>query len=130
MKTELTKREDQIVELIALGQSQKEVANALHISPCTVDVIVKHAKEKLHVQKASELSVWYFVTRYKITLNLSDEVRRVVSLSFLSLMLLTLSAGFRPERTSRVVRTSTRTSQYRRTSRGTESEIETTLIFA
>jgi DNA-binding CsgD family transcriptional regulator len=120
----LTPRENQVVELIALGKSQKEVADALGISRATVDVMLKNAKAKLHIQKAAEVSVWYFVNKYGITLNLSPVAKAVISLSFLTLMLVSIVDGLRPERSFRSVRSSVRTSV--RAKSGRRSEFDTT----
>jgi DNA-binding CsgD family transcriptional regulator len=118
--TILTPRENQVVELIALGKSQKEVADALTISRATVDVILKNAKTKLGVQKAAEVSVWYFVNKYGITINLSPVAKAVISLSFLTFMLVSIADGLRPERSFSSVRSQSRTTARTRTSRRLE----------
>lgn len=68
--TLLSNREYQMVELTAFGLAQKEIANKLRISAHTVDVTIRHAKEKLRVQKSTELAAWYFISNYKLTLNI------------------------------------------------------------
>lgn len=122
MMTLLTKREYEMVELTAFGLAQKEIANHLNISPNTVDVTIRHAKEKLQVQKSTELAAWYFINKYHISLDLSPVTRAILSLSFLTLMLFALIDGFNPERASRTARTASRTSQTRRASRRSETE--------
>lgn len=47
----LTARECEILELLASGQSNKEMARALHISPNTVKTHVARLYEKLEVQR-------------------------------------------------------------------------------
>lgn len=100
----LTPREAEIVELIAFGLSQKEIACDLGISANTVDVIVKNAKEKLHLQKAAELAAWYFINRYYITVDLNPIKRAMISLSFLTLVVFSLMEGYSPERSFRSMR--------------------------
>ena len=122
MSATLTPREFQMVELTALGLAQKEIAAKLHISFHTVDVTIRKAKEKLHLQKSTELSAWYFVNRYGITLNLSPVTRAMVSLSFLSLIAFSLFTGFRPERQARSFRSRTASTRtISRTRRGDSS---------
>ena len=127
---ELSKREYEMVELTAFGLAQKEIADHLQISPCTVDVTIRHAKEKLRVQKSTELASWYFINKYHISLDLSPVTRALLSLSFLTLMLFAFIDGFNPERASRAGRTSPRTSQTRRVSRRSETEFDYNLMTA
>jgi len=115
MKQTLTPREAEVVELVAFGLSQKEVADRLGISPNTVDVIIKNIKLKLHLQKAAELSAWYFIQTYHITVNLSPIKRAMISLSFLTLVVISMFEGFSPERYFRTMRSNM--SQMARTTR-------------
>lgn len=130
MKSGLSKREYEMVELTAFGLAQKEIADHLQISPCTVDVTIRHAKEKLQVQKSTELAAWYFINKYHISLDLNPVTRAILSLSFLTLMLFALIDGFNPERTSRTAPTASRTYQTRRASRRSETETEIYLMTA
>lgn len=50
----LTPRETQILRLMSEGLAQKEIADALAISPHTVDNHVRHIYEKLHVRSGLE----------------------------------------------------------------------------
>lgn len=80
MKTEtLTKRELQIAELIAWGASKKEVADRLFISEYTVDNHLRKVYEKTKVNKANELSAWWFCTRFHISFDLSPLKRAIVA---------------------------------------------------
>lgn len=47
----LSPRECEILELLASGQSNKEIARALHISPNTVKTHIARVYEKLEVQR-------------------------------------------------------------------------------
>lgn len=50
----LTEREKAVLELIATGLMNKEVANELHISPATARTHIQHIYEKLHVNTRVE----------------------------------------------------------------------------
>ena len=56
----LTDREFEIFQLIGGGNSTKEIAGRLHLSPSTVDVHRAHIREKLQLKNASAL-VYYAV---------------------------------------------------------------------
>ena len=80
MKAEtLTKREAQIAELIAWGASKKEVADKLFISEYTVDNHLRKVYAKTNVNKANELSAWWFCTRFHISFDLSPLKRAVIA---------------------------------------------------
>lgn len=123
MEATLSAREYQMVELTALGLAQKEIAERLRISAHTVDVTIRHAKEKIKVQKSTELAAWYFISNYQISLNISPITRAMLSLSFLGLMAFALISNFQPERSFRSMRVSrTSSSRTMRTSgRGNSS---------
>ena len=53
-KVELSQRENEILELLSQGFTNKEIADKLNISYQTVKVHVKHIYEKLHVRSRSE----------------------------------------------------------------------------
>lgn len=62
---ELSNREMQVLELTALDcLSAKEVADRLCISTTTVQNHIKNIKEKLNLQKISELCKHYYVNIY------------------------------------------------------------------
>jgi two-component system nitrate/nitrite response regulator NarL len=54
----LTSREQEILEQIANGMSNKRIAEALGISEGTVKVHVKHLLKKLHLHSRTEAAVW------------------------------------------------------------------------
>lgn len=56
--TTLTTREQQILEQIANGMSNKRIASALGISEGTVKVHVKHLLKKLNLHSRTEAAVW------------------------------------------------------------------------
>lgn len=53
-KAELSKRELEVLNCIAIGQSQKQIAQALSISTYTVTDHLKHIYEKMEVKNAPE----------------------------------------------------------------------------
>jgi non-specific serine/threonine protein kinase len=54
----LSPREREVAELIALGRSNREIAEALVLSSKTVESHIKHIFEKLGVQARAEVAVW------------------------------------------------------------------------
>lgn len=75
----LGKRELQVVQFVAWGASQKEIADELGISYRTVDNTVRHAKEKLGLQKNTELAAWWFCTTFGISFQLSPLRRKILA---------------------------------------------------
>jgi len=61
---DFTVREDQIVELIAEGKSNKIIARELGISDGTVKVHVKNILRKLNLSSRLEIAVWAFEHGY------------------------------------------------------------------
>lgn len=55
---QLTEREKEILQLIAKGLSNKDVAHTLNLSEGTVKVHVSHILGKLHVSSRTEAAVW------------------------------------------------------------------------
>ena len=55
----LSKRETEIVQLVAKGLANKEIAAELSISVETVRVHLKHIYEKLHVRSRTEAAMKY-----------------------------------------------------------------------
>lgn len=74
----LTPREKQIAELLAWGGAKKEVADRLSISESTVANISRSVYEKLNIQKATELSVWFFCTTFRIPFNMSPLAKAII----------------------------------------------------
>lgn len=75
----LGQRELQVVQFVAWGASQKEIADELGISYRTVDNTVRHAKEKLGLQKNTELAAWWFCTTFGISFQLSPLRRKILA---------------------------------------------------
>lgn len=53
----LTKQEDRVLQLTATGLSAKEIADKLFISPVTAQNHLHHIKNKLNLQKSTELII-------------------------------------------------------------------------
>lgn len=84
----LTKRESQVAELLAWGASRKEAADQLNIATNTILTISRNIFRKLGIQKATELSVWWFCRHFGISLALSPVKRRFGAAILLMLFLM------------------------------------------
>lgn len=115
---ELTKRENEIVERIAWGASQKEIADDLGISRCTVDNILRKAKAKLRLSKINEISAWWFCTNFNISFELSPLARQIGA----SILIILFTTEYLP---SKAIRTR-RVRNVRTEVRVTRNEISTT----
>lgn len=84
---QLTTREREIGELLAWGAAKKEVADMLHISESTVANTARSIYDKLEIQKATELSVWWFCTRFSIPFDMSP-LKKAIAAAILILAML------------------------------------------
>ena len=75
----LTKRQKQFIERLAWGASYKEVADFFHVSWNTVDNTLRKAKERIGLNKVTELAAWWFCTNYNISLDLSPIARQYIA---------------------------------------------------
>jgi DNA-binding CsgD family transcriptional regulator len=82
----LTKREEQVLELTAWGASAKEVAQFLHVSTVTIQNHIHNIKDKLKLQKATEISAWFFCNTFHISMDLSPIRRQIIGLSMIFLI--------------------------------------------
>jgi DNA-binding CsgD family transcriptional regulator len=83
----LSKRENEITELLAWGLTYKEVANRLFLSVRTVETTAKNSKKKAEVTTINGLSAWFFCTHFNISLELSPLKRSLVAMTFLLIWL-------------------------------------------
>lgn len=79
----LSRREHQVAELIAWGAAKKEIPDLLKklyggaaISVHTVENITRSIYAKIHLNKANELSAWWFCRYYGVDSSLSP-LRRI-----------------------------------------------------
>jgi DNA-binding NarL/FixJ family response regulator len=55
----LSRREEQIAELVALGGSSKTMAWSLGLAEGTVKIYVVHLLHKLHLENRADLAAWW-----------------------------------------------------------------------
>ena len=109
---ELSRREYQVAELIAWGAAKKEIPDFLRklyggatISVHTVENITRNIYAKIHLNKANELSAWWFCRYYGVDSSLSPlkKIRNtLIALFFLILMIpqtINPDTAVRPSRT-------------------------------
>lgn len=92
----LSPREYEVLEYIAWGASQKETANFLGIALRTVDNTVRKIKLKIGLQKAAELSAYWFCMHFNISFDLSPMVKQRLAAGMLSLFIFT-GIGFKAD---------------------------------
>jgi DNA-binding CsgD family transcriptional regulator len=83
----LSPREIEVAELLAWGAAKKEAADRLNISTRTVENTTRNIYQKLDIQKATELCVWWFCTHCGISFDLSPIKRQLLSVAFLLMTL-------------------------------------------
>lgn len=93
------------MELTAWGASAKEAADRLCVSTYTVQNHLKNIKEKLHLQKATEIAAAFFCMKFKINMDLSPMKRQMVATGFLILLVVQMCFDGNPEMRGRRVRT-------------------------
>lgn len=83
LNVQLTPREDEIAELLAWGASKKEVADKLFISARTVENTARNIYNKIGIQKATELCVWWFCKKCGVPTSLDPLKRAFVAVLLL-----------------------------------------------
>lgn len=83
LRAKLSRRETEIAELLAWGAAKKEVADRLSISPRTVENTARNIYQKIGIQKATELCVYWFISRLGVSPD-KDPLKRV----FIAMILL------------------------------------------
>ena len=95
MRTEgvrLTRREEEVLELVFLGLADKEIPEHLPtrsgapVSVSTVRNIITGIKAKLHVQHRTEMSLWWAIKRYNISVDWTPLRRRICAMMMLVLL--------------------------------------------
>ncbi len=83
LSADLTRRETQIAELLAWGAAKKEVADLLSISPRTVENTARNIYQKIGIQKATELCVYWFCAKCGVSPSLDPLKRAFIALALL-----------------------------------------------
>jgi DNA-binding NarL/FixJ family response regulator len=65
----LTRRQEQVSGLVSCGMAKKEIANALHISPFTVDHILRSVYDRTDLNKINELTGWWISRHYDMEID-------------------------------------------------------------
>lgn len=86
--TDLPLIEREVAEMYALGLTKKEIANKRHRSLRTIENQLRVIFSKLSIRKDTELTAWYFCSRYKLTFKLSPLARQIIALSFFAIICL------------------------------------------
>jgi len=76
---DLSAREFEIAEQIALGASKKEVANNINRSTYTVETTIKNVYEKLGINKLSDLVLWYCGYVFNISKEIDARKKQVLA---------------------------------------------------
>ncbi len=130
LNAQLTPRETEVAELLAWGAAKKEVADRLSLSPRTVENQARSIYGKIGIQKATELSVWWFCTKLGVSFDLSPLKRGIIGAFLFFLMLpSTLNHNYAGDMTRARRAQSTRTASARGGRRGREDEGGETFYF-
>lgn len=129
LKAELSPRESEIAELLAWGASKKEVADRLFISSRTVENTARNIYQKLGIQKATELCVWWFCTKCGVPVSI-DPLKRAFIAVLLLIAYVPRECVFTDDSyTPRATRTARTTRLARRPGRRGEDEAEYNNLF-
>ncbi len=80
----LSRRETQIAELLSWGASKKEVADRLSISTRTVENTARNIYQKIGIQKATELCVYWFCAKCGVSPDLDPLKRALIAMILLT----------------------------------------------
>lgn len=83
----LTSQEEKVTKLIAVGFSDKEAADALHVSTRTVVNHKANIFEKLQINKATELTAWYWTRQFNEKMSLSELKSKAIAGLFVLIIL-------------------------------------------
>lgn len=105
-----------MAELLAWGLAKKEIANRLYVSTRTVEATIRNIYDKIGIQKATELCVWWFTTKCGVPMSLSPFKHGFVAMCLLAIII-TAEACNVGNTMIRPVRTSVRTAKAQRSRR-------------
>lgn len=110
METILTNQQHKILKLTSIGLSAKEIAEEVGSTPNTINTHLKNIKERLGLQKASELVAYYWCEVFGSSLE--EQKRQMMSIFLLMIFCTSLQTptdqiGRRPSsgRSNQVTRT-------------------------
>ena len=86
LEAELTECECEVTDWLADGFAKKEIAEELGKSIRTIENLTTSAYKKIGIQKVSELSKWWFMTRFSISQYDIEAKRRALGMVFVSLL--------------------------------------------
>lgn len=66
----LSKRETEIAELLAVGNSKKVIAYELYISERTVENTARNIYKKLEINTVAQLTIWWMCRKFNICLTM------------------------------------------------------------
>lgn len=66
----LSKRENEIAELLAVGNSKKLIALELYISERTVENTARNIYKKLEINTVAQLTIWWMCRKFNICLTM------------------------------------------------------------
>lgn len=90
----LTPCENEIAQLIAAGQTKKEVADKTFRSVGTVEKTLKNVYTKLEISKATELTAWWIGKTFGISKQIADKKREILAVLFIVLMSVDISFNY------------------------------------
>jgi len=85
LEAELTECEGEVTDWLADGFAKKEIASELGKSIRTVENLTNSAYKKIGIQKVSELTKWWFMTRFSISQYEIEAKKRALGMVFVSL---------------------------------------------
>lgn len=97
MYSNLTAKQQQILQLTSVGLSAKEIAEETGATTNTINTHIKHIKERLELQKVSELVAYYWCEVFGTSL---EEQRKSI-LSGLACLLIIFSFSFNIDTTDK-----------------------------
>ena len=77
----LTRRENEILACTAIGLSAKEIAGHLCRSEFTVLKTIANVKEKVGLQKSTELTAHYWIDRFGAGVTFNELKRQILSIT-------------------------------------------------
>jgi DNA-binding CsgD family transcriptional regulator len=81
----LTKSELEVVAMLAMGWSKKEIAYERGSSVRTVEHITRSAYRKIEIQKVNEATKWWFMKAFAIT---EEQIRQATRMLLIIVMII------------------------------------------